>query len=617
MLVTRRIAALVAASLLGLAGCTDHPTQPRPVARRPVAQLDADGRMPIVIGTTARGVARLEVALAGDEKPRWVLENPLPDYEEAWGGIALEPGAKYELAIHAYDAEGRERFTGSLIVPVEGEAVPQVRADAELAGDPTGSDKLDPPTVYAGSYRVEMSPRWDPETKDGVAFDVWVHDADGARLDLSPDDVKGWTTPEIGTLDVVYGDRELRELVLTMHPYIADDGPPPPDTRLTFCVYGDLTCDHTVFKDPPPDPYVKVVGGERLHTCALRASGRARCWGQSGVALPGTATVNELAAFRFIDIDLALDHGCAIDTAHQAWCWGGDFFGELGSGTIGDPPTATPRLVTGGHRFVHITTGDSHSCAIDTAGQVWCWGSSEFGQLGDGSGGSIGNKSGTPVRAKLQTGTAVAIAAGESHTCALTSSRQVECWGLNDSEQIGVPAGIVSQGCSMTFCNREPAVVSRSWTSDPPVAIGAGGAQSCALTAAGSVFCWGIVTGANLPTDILIIAIPTRVGATAAFEAIGVGSAHGCAITKTHEAVCWGNNTSQQLGIGPTSKAIPGGSVLVQNPLASYGSLGLGKFQSCAISDDRLRLYCWGERSAFDGFAGTPGPVPPMLVTTF
>jgi len=77
--------------------------------------------------------------------------------------------------------------------------------------------------------------------------------------------------------------------------------------------------------------------------------------------------------------------------------------------------------------------GQDHSCALSSSGAVSCWGYNEYGQVGDGTSGT--NRL-TPVGvAGLGSGVAM-IALGGYHSCALSSSGAVSCWGYNYFGQV-------------------------------------------------------------------------------------------------------------------------------------------------------------------------------------
>ena len=614
---SRRAArALSLLALLVAVGCTERPTEPRRVARRPVMELNQYGEMPLVVGSTVRGIALLQVGLANEEKPRWEFRNETPDDAEAWGGIALAPGEKYELTLRGYDINGKERFAGSLVVPVEEGAVPQVRAEAKFEGETP-----DPgvPEVYAGSYGLGSSPRWVTLGTDDITITVWAHDALGERLDLAPEDLSVFLDPRIGSIEVGYGDRELRELVLKMHPYYTKEPPPDPPT-VTFCVYGDVSCT-TMYMAKPPEPpassiYLKVVADQK-HTCALRGDFLARCWGDDGDGVQAGTSTNNLAGHWFMDIDTNEGHSCGVETTGVASCWGSNDWGQLGSGNPGLPPISSPQPVNTTRRFQRIATGKHHSCAIDQAGAVWCWGANDAGQLGDGMGGSYTQASIVPRQAMLSTGAAVAIDAGDYHTCALTAVGALECWGLNDNGQVGVSIStrngcLVFSSTAGSPCVRAPAIVAFNLAVST---FSAGGRQTCAVDTAGALRCWG----SSFLGDGSTTSGPTRVqvapGQT--FRGVAVGGGHACGITSAGAGLCWGTNGSGELGSGGvTGKELS--PVGVVSPPSAYRAMGLGAFHSCGIRSDRTALFCWGAGGSALGFSPTSVSEPaPKQVTVF
>lgn len=125
----------------------------------------------------------------------------------------------------------------------------------------------------------------------------------------------------------------------------------------------------------------------------------------------------------------------------------------------------------------------SHECAI-AAGELYCWGDNQHGQLGrDPQSVSTSN---VPVHVMVHTDLTLveSVAVGEGFTCALTSDQEVYCWGLNDQAQLGVPTN---------DSIHVPALVELTGVK----AIAAGDAHVCAIgendggETEGRLYCWG------------------------------------------------------------------------------------------------------------------------------
>ena len=78
-----------------------------------------------------------------------------------------------------------------------------------------------------------------------------------------------------------------------------------------------------------------------------------------------------------------------------------------------------------------VAAGSGHACAVSSGGQVWCWGSNAYGQLGDGS----VLASGPGEVAGITTGRL--LASGWRHTCAALDGGGVKCWGDNGLGRLG------------------------------------------------------------------------------------------------------------------------------------------------------------------------------------
>ncbi len=94
--------------------------------------------------------------------------------------------------------------------------------------------------------------------------------------------------------------------------------------------------------------------------------------------------------------------------------------------------------------MVGATSGNFHTCGITTWWGAKCWGYNAYGQLGDGT----TNNSSTPVDVSWLSSGVIGITTGDFHTCGITSSWGIKCWGDNLSGQLG--DGTTSTGATTT-----------------------------------------------------------------------------------------------------------------------------------------------------------------------
>jgi alpha-tubulin suppressor-like RCC1 family protein len=95
---------------------------------------------------------------------------------------------------------------------------------------------------------------------------------------------------------------------------------------------------------------------------------------------------------RFVSVSAGWWHTCALAADGGAWCWGSDVFGQLGGRPV-EPescPAAAacstvPVPVAGEGRFVAVGAGGAHSCGLTADGTAYCWGDNSLGQLGNGA----------------------------------------------------------------------------------------------------------------------------------------------------------------------------------------------------------------------------------------
>ena len=280
------------------------------------------------------------------------------------------------------------------------------------------------------------------------------------------------------------------------------------------------------------------------NACALFSSGKVGCWGNHsaifarGVPSPRPEMISDLSDVT--QLSNSVDHACAITSQDEVRCWGD--ISELNF-AFPDPIRTSPRrpsnkqafLISGAMAADEVTSGGYFSCVRGPLG-VHCWGTNDYGQLGDGT----NTKRSTPQPASNLVDV-VEIASGNAHTCARIGSGEVRCWGANAEGELGV---------GTNFTTNVPTKV-QSVSRVIDLALGAH--HSCALHDSGKVSCWGAnktgqlgdgtTTSRNQPVPVT--------GLTDVVE-VSAGVSHTCARLRSGEVHCWGLNDLGQLGDGTT-----------------------------------------------------------------
>jgi hypothetical protein len=235
--------------------------------------------------------------------------------------------------------------------------------------------------------------------------------------------------------------------------------------------------------------------------------------------------------------------------------------GLVGSGAAG--PSGRPSASA-------VTAGIEHTCALTRSGAVKCWGYNGHDELGVGDGSGSLAASSVPLDVYGLSGV-TAISAGTRHSCALTSNGGVKCWGVNYGGALGdgtedrhyAPVDVVGLGSGVK-------------------AVSAGYDRSCAVLATGGVKCWGTDYGLN-PVDIP--------GLSSGVVDVSQSYFVGCALMSTGGVKCWG------LHYGATAVDVPG--------LESVKAVTTGG-PYCALTVGGA-VKCWG----FDN-NWTPTEVPDL-----
>jgi alpha-tubulin suppressor-like RCC1 family protein len=226
-----------------------------------------------------------------------------------------------------------------------------------------------------------------------------------------------------------------------------------------------------------------------------------------------------------------------------------------------------------------IAVGDDHVCSTGMGGSVYCWGSNEYGQLGIEP---LENSS-SPVKVQGGLKNVVEVGAGHSHTCALSDTGIVSCWGSNEDCQIG------SGGESFGPIPRPVKGLANV------VALDVLGDSNCAVTADGEVLCWGKLD----PTiGVACTATPTPLKDAIGASTIAHNPLHWCALTAGGNAYCGGDNLYGQIGNGTQGEdVVPSAPVSDLTEVASVHVLNNTSF---ALREDGT-VWCWGHNDALLG----------------
>jgi alpha-tubulin suppressor-like RCC1 family protein len=349
-------------------------------------------------------------------------------------------------------------------------------------------------------------------------------------------------------------------------------------------------------------------------SCAALVDGHVACWGDNENGLLGNGTRTEpescfvegfyygcsTVPIEVADIDKAVavavgnEAACALLSTGHIECWGVNVVGEVGNGTIS--PQLTPVSVSGITDATAISAGSTGTCALLETGKVKCWGKEEI--LGNGPY-DVDSASGsaTPVTVPGIT-TAVQISVGDDNdACATLEDGHVECWGNDDSGQVGdgstetkltpVPLAGVSDAAMVSTGNEEvPAdspgqyynlgntcvvratgevkclganihgalgdgTYEESYTLQPvtgvtdAVSVSTDFGSTCALLADEDVKCWGFSSGANVPHLVESL--------DGAAVQLSVGIERKCVVLYDGNVACWGYNRHGGLGDGSTT----------------------------------------------------------------
>ncbi|MFB6262983.1 MAG: hypothetical protein ABEL76_05075 [Bradymonadaceae bacterium] len=282
---------------------------------------------------------------------------------------------------------------------------------------------------------------------------------------------------------------------------------------------------------------------------------------------------NDTEAFVSTAVALGESHTCAIDTNGRLWCWGKNAEGQLGDGTNEYRPS--PVQTGSSAAWVELGAAASYTCGRRSDGTLWCWGNSPH-RGGKPTPQEIVAPDDNDIRWQ-------AVATGRRHACALDRGGALWCWGARDREQTG-------DRSFDTHPNSPGRVGDRTdWT-----AIAAGGDHSCGIHGDSTLRCWGANGNGELGQGSAGSAKEKAVKVDGAWTDVAVGGDHTCGVRDDGSLSCWGANDHGQLGLGPDDYGAPS-----PDPTKTVGagktwsSVVAGREFTCGLKEDGT-VWCWG-----------------------
>jgi alpha-tubulin suppressor-like RCC1 family protein len=227
----------------------------------------------------------------------------------------------------------------------------------------------------------------------------------------------------------------------------------------------------------------------------------------------------------------------------------------------------------GATAWASVHAGARFTCALDAAGERYCWGENPFAAHGNGT-----RRLHTAIHSPLSTGDPLRYAqlsSGGHHGCGVTAEGVGYCWGNNAGQQ--------------SFYATTP----QRMKTPPLREVSSGAQHACALDASGVRYCWGsnLVGALGAATAAIRQAEPLRIDEHVSFSTVSAGFSHTCGLNALGEAFCWGTSMAGELGEGSSS-----GGRAVPHPISGglrFSSISAGNAGTCALTSDGV-AYCWG-----------------------
>lgn len=290
-----------------------------------------------------------------------------------------------------------------------------------------------------------------------------------------------------------------------------------------------------------------------------------------------TASAAHAAPFTYNSVNVGYQNACAVNTAGQLLCWGNNADRQL-STTRTDRYLNSPVIVTMPEAIVSVDTSYGYTlCALGVSGRAYCWGSG--GHLGS----YMTTTSATPVRVEFPNDMRVSnVQNSAGNACALDSSRALWCWGdpltLGDGnvDSVRVPV-------NLTMPDNSPIAQYDMGLSD-----------TCVVTDQGHMYCWGpVITTRSQWSTVGYSPVQVNAPTGTTWASTQVEAGRICGITTNGSGYCMGDNYNGNFGNGTYDDSQTMTRMIVPNS-ESVQSIHMGSYATCIVTTIN-NIWCVGE----------------------
>ncbi|XP_078434073.1 regulator of chromosome condensation (RCC1) family protein isoform X2 [Wolffia australiana] len=239
---------------------------------------------------------------------------------------------------------------------------------------------------------------------------------------------------------------------------------------------------------------IKQIACGDSHCVAVTMEGKVQSWGRNQNGQLGLGSTEDsllpqkIQAFEGILVKMVAagaEHTAAVTEDGDLYGWGWGRYGNLGLGDRNDRLVPEKVSAVDGQKMVLVACGWRHTITVSSAGSLYTYGWSKYGQLGHGDFEDYL----IPHQLDALSAKSISqISGGWRHSMALTSDGELYGWGWNKFGQVGV-------GDNIDHCS--PVLV-KFPEEQKVVQISCGWRHTLAITDRKNVFSWGRGTSGQL-----------------------------------------------------------------------------------------------------------------------